>query len=35
MRIGRQLYAAKSVNDYTLENPNPSSFWMSQGYNVR
>lgn len=27
VRNGRQLYAAKSVNDYTLENPNPYSYW--------
>ncbi|WP_242907631.1 peptidase inhibitor family I36 protein [Actinomadura terrae] len=35
MRPGRQTHAAKSVNDYTLDNPNPTSFWNSQGYNVR
>ncbi|MBT2207772.1 MULTISPECIES: peptidase inhibitor family I36 protein [Actinomadura] len=34
MRLGRQTHAAKSVNDYTLDNPNPTSFWNSQGYNV-
>lgn len=27
VRTGKQLYAAKSVNDYTLENPNPYSYW--------
>lgn len=35
MRLGRQTHAAKSVSDPTLENPNPTSFWNSQGYNVR
>lgn len=27
VRNGRQLYASKSVNDYTLSNPNPYSYW--------
>ncbi|MFC7383980.1 peptidase inhibitor family I36 protein [Sphaerisporangium rhizosphaerae] len=35
MRPGRQKLAAKSVGDSTLSNPNPNSFWVSQGYNVR
>ncbi|NUT41225.1 MAG: peptidoglycan DD-metalloendopeptidase family protein [Thermoactinospora sp.] len=35
MRPGRQLRAAKSVGDPHLQNPNPTSFWNSQGYNVR
>ncbi|MFE9670471.1 peptidase inhibitor family I36 protein [Microbispora bryophytorum] len=35
MRPGRQKLAAKSVGDSTLSNPNPTSFWISQGYNVR
>jgi murein DD-endopeptidase MepM/ murein hydrolase activator NlpD len=35
MRIGRQTRAAKSVGDSVLDNPNPNSFWVSQGYNVR
>ncbi|MEV6157302.1 peptidase inhibitor family I36 protein [Nonomuraea sp. NPDC052129] len=35
MRPGRQTRASKSVGDPTLENPNPTSFWNSQGYNVR
>ncbi|MFP3965668.1 hypothetical protein SMC26_25395 [Actinomadura fulvescens] len=35
MRLGRQARAAKSVNDWRLENPNPTPFWNSQGYNVR
>ncbi|MFG1997534.1 peptidase inhibitor family I36 protein [Spirillospora sp. NPDC048911] len=35
MRLGRQTHAAKSVNDPTLDNPNPTTFWNSQGYNVR
>ncbi|MFC6087443.1 peptidase inhibitor family I36 protein [Sphaerisporangium aureirubrum] len=34
MRPGRQTLAAKSVGDPTLSNPNPNSFWVSQGYNV-
>ncbi|MFD1547080.1 peptidase inhibitor family I36 protein [Nonomuraea guangzhouensis] len=35
MRPGRQTRASKSVGDPNLENPNPTSFWNSQGYNVR
>lgn len=35
VRNGKQGYAAKSVNDYTLDNPNPTSFWNSLGYNVK
>ncbi|MFI0373004.1 peptidase inhibitor family I36 protein [Actinomadura sp. 1N219] len=35
MRLGRQTHAAKSVNDPHLDNPNPTSFWRSQGYSVR
>ncbi|WP_214413179.1 peptidase inhibitor family I36 protein [Sphaerisporangium fuscum] len=35
MRPGRQTLAAKSVGDPVLSNPNPNSFWVSQGYNVR
>ncbi|SNR24513.1 peptidase inhibitor family I36 protein [Actinomadura mexicana] len=35
MRPGQQTHAAKSVGDPTLDNPNPTSFWNSQGYNVR
>ncbi len=34
VRPGQQKLAAKSVNDWTLSNPNPNSFWRSQGYNV-
>ena len=34
MRPGRQTHAAKSVGDPTLDNPNPTSFWHSQGYNI-
>jgi murein DD-endopeptidase MepM/ murein hydrolase activator NlpD len=34
MRLGRQTHAAKSVGDPTLDNPNPTSFWHSQGYNI-
>ncbi|MEW1838772.1 peptidase inhibitor family I36 protein [Nonomuraea angiospora] len=35
MRLGQQTRAAKSVGDPHLENPNPTSFWNSQGYTVR
>jgi murein DD-endopeptidase MepM/ murein hydrolase activator NlpD len=35
MRPGRQTRASKSVDDPTLSNPNPHSFWISQGYNLR
>ncbi|GAA2729882.1 peptidase inhibitor family I36 protein [Actinocorallia aurantiaca] len=35
MRPGRQTGASKSVGDPVLSNPNPNSFWISQGYNVR
>ncbi|CNF46514.1 Peptidase family M23 [Mycobacterium tuberculosis] len=35
MRPGRQTHASKSVNDPVLDNPNPTSFWHSQGYDVR
>ncbi|WP_320671651.1 peptidase inhibitor family I36 protein [Patulibacter defluvii] len=35
MRLGRRTLAAKSVNDPTLDNPNPTSFWEARGYNVR
>lgn len=34
MREGYRKRAAKSVNDYTLENPDPTSFWNSLGYQV-
>ena len=32
MRPGKQYYAAKSVNDWTLSNPDPTSFWNARGY---
>jgi murein DD-endopeptidase MepM/ murein hydrolase activator NlpD len=35
MRPGRQTRAAKSVGDSHLDNPNPTSFWTSQGYSIR
>ncbi|WP_157249285.1 peptidoglycan DD-metalloendopeptidase family protein [Nonomuraea typhae] len=35
MRPGRHLRAAKSIGDRNLENPDPTSFWNSQGYQVR
>ena len=34
MRPGRHTLAAKSVNDPTLDNPDPISFWHARGYNV-
>jgi len=35
VRNGKQKYASKSVGDPVLNNPNPSAFWKSQGYNVK
>jgi murein DD-endopeptidase MepM/ murein hydrolase activator NlpD len=35
MRLGKQKFASKSVGDPVLSNPNPASFWISQGYNIR
>ncbi|YAL83396.1 peptidoglycan DD-metalloendopeptidase family protein [Dermacoccaceae bacterium W4C1] len=35
MRPGKQTNASKSVNDPTLDNPNPTSFWQSLGYAVK
>lgn len=32
MRLGYQTSAAKSVGDPVLDNPNPTTFWASQGY---
>ena len=34
MRPGRKTSAAKSVNDYTLENPDPTEFWNNHGYSI-
>lgn len=34
MRNGRQTNASKSVDDPTLNNPNPTGFWMARGYNI-
>lgn len=34
MRPGKQLRASKSVDDYTLDNPIPTEFWMNRGYNI-
>ena len=34
VRPGLQTSAAKSVGDYTLSNPNPTSFWNARGYIV-
>ena len=35
LRDGNRTSAAKSVNDWTLDNANPTAFWNSQGYQVR
>lgn len=35
VRDGRKTNAAKSVNDYKLENPNPTSYWQSKGYTIQ
>jgi murein DD-endopeptidase MepM/ murein hydrolase activator NlpD len=35
MRLGRQTHAAVSVGDPVLDNPDPTSFWNSQGYSVK
>ncbi|MDO4337277.1 MAG: M23 family metallopeptidase [Eubacteriales bacterium] len=35
VRNGKQGYAAKSVGDYKLDNPNPQSYWNSKGYTVQ
>lgn len=35
MRPGKQTHASKSVDDPTLDNPNPTSFWRGQGYTVK
>ena len=35
MRPGKQTRASKSVGDPTLDNPNPTTFWSSQGYSVK
>ncbi|GAB2824858.1 hypothetical protein GCM10022221_23600 [Actinocorallia aurea] len=34
MRYGRQTAASVSVGDPVLDNPNPYSFWRSQGYSI-
>lgn len=35
VRDGKRTSAAKSVNDYTLDNANPTAFWNGQGYQVK
>ncbi len=35
MRLGKKYAAALSVGDYTLDNPDPTTFWNSQGYEER
>ena len=34
VRNGRTGYAAKSLNDFKLDNQNPTSFWKGQGYTI-
>ena len=34
VRNGRTGYAAKSLDDFKLDNQNPTSFWKSQGYTI-
>lgn len=34
VRDGQRTSAAKSLNDYTLENDDPTAFWNARGYNV-
>ncbi len=35
VRTGKKTNAAKSVNDYTLDNSNPTSYWNSLGYKIK
>lgn len=35
VRTGKRTAAAKSVNDSTLDNPNPTAFWNSMGYTIQ
>lgn len=35
VRSGKRTNAAKSVEDYTLDNSNPKSYWQSWGYEVK
>lgn len=35
VRNGRKTKAAKSVDDYTLDNKNPKTYWNSLGYSVK
>ncbi|BEL10455.1 hypothetical protein Q0Z83_086460 [Actinoplanes sichuanensis] len=35
VRNGRQTHAAVSVGDPVLDNPDPTAFWHSQGYNEK
>ena len=35
VRNGKKTGAAKSLDDYNLENPNPTSYWNSLGYEVK
>jgi murein DD-endopeptidase MepM/ murein hydrolase activator NlpD len=35
MRLGREMYAAYSVDDPKLDNPNPATFWAQQGYLIQ
>jgi hypothetical protein len=35
VRTGRQPWAAKSVGDPVLDDPDPTFFWTAQGYSIR
>ena len=35
VRNGKKGYAAISVNDPKLDNPNPTAYWKSKGYEIR
>ncbi|MCC8046480.1 MAG: M23 family metallopeptidase [Clostridiales bacterium] len=35
VREGKKYSAAKSLNDYTLDNSNPTSYWTSKGYIIQ
>lgn len=35
VRDGKKTAAAKSVDDYTLDNSNPENYWKSKGYEIK
>ncbi len=35
LRPGKKYSAAKSVNDYRLDNPDPRPFWKARGYTIK